>query len=85
MENKIGLVNYQGQEETKKVKEYKKKTSELEKPKVKPEVFLSDQDPFYRGNPTNDHGDEIISTKDKYQTQEEKLEKRVREVPKKVN
>lgn len=85
METKIGLVNYQGQEETKKVKGYKKETSELEKPKAKPEVFLSDQDPFYRGNPTNDQGDEIISTKDKYQTQEEKLNKRLREVPKKVN
>jgi len=85
MENKIGLVNYQGQEETKEVKGYKKKTSELDKPKVKPEVFLSDQDPFYNGNPTNDQGDEIIPVKDKYQTQEEKLDKRLREAPKKVN
>jgi len=85
MENKIGLVNYQGQEETKKVKEYKKKTSELDKPKTKPEVFLSDQDPFYQGNPTNDQGDEIIPVKDKYQTQEEKLDNSRREAPKKVN
>lgn len=85
MENKIGLVNYQRQEETKKVKEYKKKTSELDRPKVKPEVFLSDQDPFYRGNPTNDQGNEIIPADDKYQTQEEKLDKSLREVPKKVN
>ena len=85
MENKIGLVNYQGQEETKEVKGYKKKTSELDKPKVKPEVFLSDQDPFYNGNPTNDQGDEIIPVKDKYQTQEEKLDKSLREAPKKVN
>lgn len=85
MENKIGLVNYQGQEETKKVSEYKKKTTELDRPKVKPEVFLSDQDPFYKGNPTNDQGDEIIPANDKYQTQEEKLNKSLREVPKKVN
>lgn len=85
MENKIGLVNYQGQEETKTVKGYKKKTSELDKPKVKPEVFLSDQDPFYSGNPTNDQGDEIISSDDKYQTQEEKLDRSRREAPKKVN
>lgn len=85
MENKIGLVNYRGQEETKEVKGYKKKTSELDKPKAKPEVFLSDQDPFYQGNPTNDQGDEIISANDKYQTQGEKLDKKLREVPKKVN
>ena len=85
MENKIGLVNYQGQEETKEVKGYKKKTSELDKPKTKPEVFLSDQDPFYNGNPTNDQGDEIIPANDKYQTQGEKLDKSLREAPKKVN
>lgn len=85
MENKIGLVNYQGQEDTKKVKGYKKKTSELDKPKTKPEVFLSDQDPFYNGNPTNDQGDEIIPANDKYQTQEEKLDNSLREAPKKVN
>ena len=85
MENKIGLVNYQGQEETKKVKGYKKKASELEKPKAKPEVFLSGQDPFYRGNPTNDQGDEIIPANNEYRTQGEKLDKSIREVPKKVN
>ena len=87
MENKIGLVGYHGtsDDEEKEAKPYKRPGTSVDTPHVKPQVFLSEDDPYFNGNPKNENGDEIIPVEDKYQTSREKLDKSYRPKPKKVN
>ena len=85
--NKIGLVNYLGdsQDNYGKTTVHQDKTKSVDKRIVKPEVFLSEQDPYFKGNPKNKNGDEINSVDDMYPTTEEKLRKSLKPAPKKVN